>query len=305
MSPHATWTPPPGAARHENGFYSQTLVRGDLVVGRVIQPQPRLMRDNRYTTETFGIQDAILCIVHLRHMRPGHTFWDGRHLPTSEMFEGSLHLHDQRYNWTSELTDAFESVHFSFPQALLSRLLLEDRSETRIELAAITYDVERRDETMLHLSRALLPALSRPREVNRLFADHVIYAAASHIASRYGSISVERRRKGGLSSWQIARVTDYIVANLSQDISIGDLAAVCRLSPDHFAHAFSVSMGEPPHRFLLSQRIERSLELLANTHLTLSDIAIACGFADQSHFSRVFRQRVGITAGRWRRQASS
>lgn len=301
MTLPASWIPPEGAIYHQSGFYTQTVVHGDLSVGRVIQPRRRLTRDQSHTTDTFGITDAVLCIVHLRHMNPGHTFWDGHHLPTSEMFEGSIHLHDQRYSWTSELFDAFDSVHFSFPQRLLRQVLMEDDIDSHVEITAATYDPERRDHTMLNLARALLPALARPTEISRLFADHVISAAATHIAGAYGSIHLKGRRPHVLTQWQANRVTEYVTANLACDISINDLAAICRLSPGHFAHAFSTTMGMPPHRYVLGRRIARSLEMMVLTELSLSEIALGCGFADQSHYSRVFRSRIGVSPGKWRR----
>lgn len=295
-------TPPEGASYYSAGFLRQTLAHGDLVVARTFQAERRTMRDNSHTAETFGIQDAILCTVHLRHMDPGHTWWDGRHLPTSAMTEGSLHLHDLRYNWTSELTDAFDCVHFSFPQTLLRTVVLDDQPDSRIEIAARVFDGERTDQTLLHLARSLLPGLARPHEVSRLFADHVIAAAAAHFASAYGSVRVTNRRKGRLAPWQEARVLEYLAAHLDTDITVSELAAICRQSPSHFAHAFRATMGMPPHRFLLGKRVGRAMELLVHTEQSLGEIAAACGFADQSHLTRVFSRTVGVSPGKWRQQ---
>ncbi|CAN7450777.1 hypothetical protein LJR016_002926 [Devosia sp. LjRoot16] len=238
-------TPPEGASYYSAGFLRQTLAHGDLVVARTFQAERRPMRDNSHTAETFGIQDAILCTVHLKHMDPGHTWWDGRHLPTSEMTEGSLHVHDLRYNWTSELIDAFDCVHFSFPQTLLRAVVLDDQPDSRIEIAARTFDAERTDQTLLHLARSLLPGLARPQEVSRLFADHVISAAAAHFTSAYGSVRLVNRRNGRLAPWQQARVLEYLAAHLDTDITVSelrrDLLAIVEpfrpCVPGHHGHA--------------------------------------------------------------------
>jgi AraC-like DNA-binding protein len=73
------------------------------------------------------------------------------------------------------------------------------------------------------------------------------------------------------------------------------------LSVSHFSRAFAVSIGLPPHRWLLNRRVERAKSMLSNAAPTLSEVAIACGFADQSHFTRTFTREVGISPGAWRR----
>jgi AraC-like DNA-binding protein len=79
------------------------------------------------------------------------------------------------------------------------------------------------------------------------------------------------------------------------DPSIADLAAECRLSPSHFARA---STGTPPHKWLLNRRIDRAKALLLGGGDALSQIALACGFVDQSHFTRVFARSEGLSPGR-------
>ena len=79
------------------------------------------------------------------------------------------------------------------------------------------------------------------------------------------------------------------------------LAEECGLSPRHFARAFRQSTGVPPHRWLMRHRVQRAKELLRRQALSLADIALRCGFADQSHFTRVFSREVGFSPGQWRR----
>ena len=72
-------------------------------------------------------------------------------------------------------------------------------------------------------------------------------------------------------------------------------ASVCGLSARHFARAFRQSTGLSPHRWLMQLRIERARELLAARDFSLTEIALACGFADQSHFRRVFTATTGMS----------
>ena len=81
---------------------------------------------------------------------------------------------------------------------------------------------------------------------------------------------------------------------------MAQLAAECNLSPRYFARAFKKSTGMPPHRWLTQRRLARAKDLLASSDLTLTEIATACGFYDQSYFTRVFAKYEGTSPGRWR-----
>jgi transcriptional regulator GlxA family with amidase domain len=104
-----------------------------------------------------------------------------------------------------------------------------------------------------------------------------------------------------LAPWQERRAKELLMADLSGDLSLPDLAHACCLSTSHFSHAFRQTIGCPPHQWLLAQRVERAKQLILNTRQPLSEIALATGFADQSHFTRVFTQRVKASPAAWRR----
>ena len=107
--------------------------------------------------------------------------------------------------------------------------------------------------------------------------------------------------RGALAAWQMRRLTGHIDANIGRRISISELAALLHLSPSHFHRAFKSAFGVAPHRYLARRRIEVAQGLMLTTHNTLSEIALQCGLADQSHLSRWFRRVVGDTPHAWRR----
>lgn len=92
----------------------------------------------------------------------------------------------------------------------------------------------------------------------------------------------------GLAPWQLLRAKQMFLADLSENQSVDRVAARCRLSVSHFARAFKASTGVPPHQWLIKARIEQARTLLAESTASLADVAGTCGFADQSHFSRIF-----------------
>ena len=106
--------------------------------------------------------------------------------------------------------------------------------------------------------------------------------------------------RGGLPPRALRRVREYIAAHLEEHISVQGLARIVGLSMYHFARAFKQSEGVTPHHFLLRCRVKRAQELLADTELPLSEIALAVGFSDQSHCARRFREFVGVTPSRYK-----
>jgi AraC family transcriptional regulator len=107
--------------------------------------------------------------------------------------------------------------------------------------------------------------------------------------------------RGGLAPWQVRRAKEMLMARLDGEITLEELADECELSRSHFARAFRKTTGRPPHRWLVEQRIERAKDMLLKSDLPLAEIALLCGFSDQSHLSKVFAGALGAPPGEWRR----
>ena len=108
------------------------------------------------------------------------------------------------------------------------------------------------------------------------------------------------RAHGGLSAGTMRRIREYVDVHLDESINLGMLAAVAGLSVHHFAREFKQSAGVTPHHYLTQKRVERAQEMLAQTDLSLSEIAYATGFSDQGHLARRFRHMLGTTPGAFR-----
>jgi AraC-like DNA-binding protein len=91
-------------------------------------------------------------------------------------------------------------------------------------------------------------------------------------------------------------------SDLGGTLTLQQVAAEFGLSVSHFSRAFRISTGLPPHQWLLQQRIMAAKQLMTVRDLPLSEIAISAGFANQSHFTRVFSAAVGVSPGIWRRE---
>jgi AraC family transcriptional regulator len=114
--------------------------------------------------------------------------------------------------------------------------------------------------------------------------------------------SVPKVARGGLAPWQMRRVIRHIDDSLASTIRTRDCARIAQLSTSHFSRAFKVSFGETFFKYIIRCRTERAREMMVMTDQPLCQIALNCGFADQSHLSRQFRHRVGSTPAAWRRQ---
>jgi AraC-like DNA-binding protein len=110
------------------------------------------------------------------------------------------------------------------------------------------------------------------------------------------------RAQGGLAPGALRRVREQIDRSLARKIDVRDLAAVASLSTSHFSRAFRASLGFPPHRYIMERRIDVAATLVRETSRPLTDIALEVGFADQSHFTRVFLHIKGEPPGVFRRR---
>ena len=105
-----------------------------------------------------------------------------------------------------------------------------------------------------------------------------------------------------LSDARLARVVDFVEAHIDEPLTVGELAGVACVSAFHFGRCFRAATGETPHRYVMGRRVERAKALLlAEPALDVTSVALATGFASQSHLSEVFRARVGAPPGAWRR----
>ena len=277
---------------------------------------------------TTGLKKSRLVVSRLRCDTPGHGFAEPhaiepafsvilqlREQPEREFFLGERCVHRGGYpaRTTSicnhlerpkaNLISPFDMLLFSVPQMILDEIA-DDQGVPRTDNLSCERGLL--DETVWHLGQALLPALARPHEVSSMYAEHMLLAINTYFAGAFGGMLVRSHpERGMLASWQLRRATEMMMSGLSGDIALSDVAAGCGLSLSYFTRAFKQSTGDPPHRWLLGQRIERAKELLRDPQMTLAEVAVACGFADQSHFTRVFNAHVGASPGVWRRNAMS
>jgi AraC family transcriptional regulator len=133
-------------------------------------------------------------------------------------------------------------------------------------------------------------------------AHSTILKAASLLRTRIDSELAQEMpaRRGGLSNRCAREVCAYIESHIAERILIADLCALVNLSASHFSRVFTCTFGERPHAFLIRRRVELAAQYMLQTEVPLSEIALRCGFADQPHLCKHFRQKIGNTPAAWR-----
>ncbi|WP_262047606.1 helix-turn-helix domain-containing protein [Bradyrhizobium sp. Bra78] len=244
-------------------------------------------------------------IVSLKlHNYPDCELWDhGKCVMKADVRAGTTYLYDLRSDPGFVIDKPFHSLQFYLPRSVLDGVVKESRTRPVGDLAC-QFGFGHDDKIMRHIGAALLEGLNRPTEANQLFIDHMMLAFTAHIAQAYGGLqSVTGSVRGGLAPWQLKRACEKLDSDLGGTVSLQQVAAEFGLSVSYFSRAFRISTGLPPHQWLLRQRVKAAMQLMSVRDLPLSEIAIAVGFANQSHFTKVFSAQVGVSPATWRRES--
>ena len=214
-------------------------------------------------TTPFACERAFTVQLHLRPVSPVKFWLHGRPVSDEPVQEGSVSIMHLEHEPSMYLGSAFDMVQFYVPRAALDEFADENdgcRCET------LTWPFGKVDPRLKSLALCLLPVLERPELSSELYVDHLVFAAHAYIARTYGGIKIAPSIvRGGLAPWQLHRATDMLKANLDGQIALSQVARECKLSVSHFVRAFKQTIGQPPYRWLLQQRIDAAKELLLHS----------------------------------------
>ena len=275
---------------------TRALQKSTLAVTELKCDQPGFGR-----TASIPHENAWLIALQIRACPDHDLYFEGRLTRPENYAAGVTSIYDLRRDPVADIRDPFHSLMFYLPRAALDTIASE-AGAPRIDDLRHRPGVSIEDPVVRHLLFSLLPVMASPGEAHSLFLDHVALALTAHVASRYGGMRPDAGlSRSGLAAWQERRAKELMLAFIDQELPLSRLAAECGLSIRHFARAFRHTTGVPPHQWLLRHRVDRAKELLQTRAVSLADIASFCGFADQSHFTRVFTRIVGVSPGAWRR----
>jgi AraC family transcriptional regulator len=207
-----------------------------------------------------------------------------------------------RYRWSSHS----DSLHVFLEPGLVARVAAEafELDSARVSLAPF-------DGLDLPQVRAALLAVNGELTADAaggpLAAESLANLLAVHlIRNAFAPRPSARRTNGALPRGKLRAVVEYIEEHLDAELTLEQMAALAHLSAYHFARRFKAATGLPPHRYVISRRVERAQQLLQlDSDLSLAEIAARVGFSDQSQFSHRFKRVVGVTPNQFRKSAGN
>jgi AraC family transcriptional regulator len=248
-------------------------------------------------TDSIPPEDTFIVALYLTAL-PHHELWSrGRRVLSQGYAQNSMRIVNLENQYSALITAPHESVYFYIPRTSLDAFT-EETETPRVSNLSCSPGVI--DPIVSHVASAFFPAFQKPERTSTLFVDELALAFLAYLSGRYGAQPQELPR-GGLSIGMERRAKEFLAARLAEDVSIAEAATACGISRGHFLRAFKKSTGTTPHRWLLAYRIEAAKSLLSDPRTNIAQVAVECGFADQSHLTRAFGLHVGTSPGIWRK----
>ncbi|WP_439374737.1 helix-turn-helix domain-containing protein [Bradyrhizobium sp. DASA03120] len=204
--------------------------------------------------------------------------------------------------------DLPEFLHMYLPLSRFSSSNFDNETDESA-IGALSYETAFEDPLLAEIGFAVASELKIETSAGNLLVEALASSLAARLLQRRPSAShtrlFPRRTHHGLDRRRLFRVLDYIDANLEGDLSLECMATIACLSRYHFARAFRQAVGESPHRYVSTKRLERAKALLVRSDRPLVDIALALNFSSQANFTRAFKQATGQAPGQYRQTAGS
>jgi AraC family transcriptional regulator len=175
-------------------------------------------------------------------------------------------------------------------------------------IGSLRYERGFQDPLVAEIAYAIVSELRSPTSAGGLLAETLAASLAARLLQNRVSTTTTKAfpaTPAGLDRRRLSRVLDHIEANLEGDLTVHQLASIACLSRFHFTRAFKAALGQPPHKYVGTKRLERAKALLLRGDRSLVDIALALNFSCQANFTRAFRQLTGQTPGQYRRRFRS
>ncbi|PVE24219.1 AraC family transcriptional regulator [Microvirga sp. KLBC 81] len=257
------------------------------------------MRQERDRTSSIEPEAAFNVTYRLKDVEE-HEFWsNGRMRYVRGFAAGTVNAIDLSEDPRSRARGPVDALQFYMRKEVLDDLAYE-RGASPISTLRSLPDAS--DPILGSMCAFLLSAPPEMAQTNQLFVDQMALSLLTYFAEGYGGMHIPPiPPNGSLAAWQERRAKEILHSRLAARLAIADVARECNLTPSYFAKAFRRTTGMSPHQYLTHIRLEEAKGLLLSSSLPLADIALICGFGDQSYFTRVFTRSVGASPGAWRR----
>ncbi len=245
-------------------------------------------------------QDSYVLSIQLTDVGQRRSMEDHTHEAVNDLRVGDIIIHDLRRGPRIRLDAPYSAFNIHIPRAAFD-LVAEQGG--RGPFGDLDYELGApiTDQTVLNIAHTLMPALRLPHGNGR-FLEQLTLALVTHVSHTHGGLLPrDPRDRIGLAPWQKRCAKAALLNNLDGKIRLREVAGDCDLSLGHFSRSFRQSFGVSPYQFVLKARVDAAKNLIRQHEMAMADIALACGFSDQSHMTRVFSKEVGVSPVAWRR----
>lgn len=196
--------------------------------------------------------------------------------------------------------DVAESIVIKLDDSWLRSIAADTFMTDSLEL---TLQRAKQDKLLFHLVLTLRNEVANNYESGRIYYDSILNSLGIHLIGKYGvHQSIAAKPEPGLSKTKLDQAIAFIRQNYPRKLKLADIAEASGLSEFYFDRQFKKSTGYTPHQYLTQYRIDRAKKLLKQDRCTATQISQLCGFSNQSYFTKQFRQMVGTTPLRYRRE---
>lgn len=250
-------------------------------------------------TESPDPEDALALGLILRDVPASELKTGKRTYDVGASFAGDAFFYDLRELKGAACVHPFHWLLVKLPRAFLDELA-EELNSSPISRFETLPGVPVRNRILARFTRSVWNFTAASEQADELYADHLMLALASYACGVHGDLKLTERKRGGLAVWQERVTKEVIDAYLATGIGLRELAAHSGLGASQLSHAFKQTVGVAPYRWLTLRRVDKAKSLLRGTRLPISEVALTCGFTDQSHFGRIFLRHTGSTPHKWR-----
>jgi AraC-like DNA-binding protein len=184
--------------------------------------------------------------------------------------------------------------------------LMNRRDDLEIDLTAVRFQqkIGFHDDAACQSLIAMQRELEVPGLNGAFYVDTLLFLLLTQLmrcASNLAEPSIATYAKGGLPSWRLKRAIELLEVDLAKMPTLAEVAELIGLHPTSFCRGFKQSTGLSPHRYMLVHRVNRAKEMMDDQRLSLTEIALECGFSSSSQFSVVFKKIAGMSPREFRR----
>lgn len=243
--------------------------------------------------ETTAVSSRHLLLLNLKGASErGQHFLDGRKAEFVRRKPGAILFIPAGCEWHGWEEGAPNAAYLSISvePALVKKLCTELSGGSPPPLSP---DLGFEDSVIMNAARGIASEIDDRNPVSTMLTESFIATIFAQLLRKQRFVTPAR--KGGLTNRHLTRVVELIDEDLTAELSLAQLAEHIGFSVPHFCRAFRQTVGCPPHTFIVQRRLEQAQHQLRATTLSVTDIALACGFSSSSHFSNAFKRVVGTS----------